>query len=319
MHRLFFRFLGALLLTFPLGVMSTVAQDTTPIASPAMVECVGSEVPPGTPTAMNESASLPAGMEATAEESGPPQVSASPEIPAGEPASADVAARVEATIMNAVSCANSGDFVAFASLFSHDGLMEECGTTNVYDAPACFQGVPMITGVEVSDVQTHEDGRLSADLVLIFGSFVSHERQFLVVADDGSYLLDVSPDLPVAIPQGARVIDSYLVDFHFKLDQESAPAGDIAFNVMNTGEYPHEMVVLKLPEGMTVDDLMNDQSLFDQVEFIGYTFAEPGQTAPPLVLVDMKPGTYTIVCFVDVPDGVPHVMKGMYVEFEVTD
>jgi hypothetical protein len=46
--------------------------------------------------------------------------------------------------------------------------------------------------------------------------------------------------------------------------------------------------------------------------------SEPGQTAMPLVLVDLQPGIYTVVCFVDVPEGVPHVMRGMIVEFEVT-
>lgn len=106
--------------------------------------------------------------------------------------------------------------------------------------------------------------------------------------------------------------------FEFILDQTSAPAGDIAFNVTNTGEYPHEMVILQLPEGVTVEALFEDESLFAQVQFFGFTFAEPGQAAMPLVLVDLPPGTYTVVCFVDVPEGVPHVMRGMVIEFEVT-
>lgn len=320
MRRLIFGLLGALLVSIPLSMMSLVAaQDMTPDASPAMTDCVAPEVPPGTPTPMEESASPEAGMDATPEEMGPPEAMASPDIPVGEPASDDVAAGVEAAIMNAVACANSSDLVAFAALFSPDGLMDECGTTNIYDAPVCFEGIPQITNVEVSDVQTHDDGRVSADLVLTYGSFVSHERQFLVMADDGSYLLDVSPELPVEIPDGATVIDGEMVDFEFKLSETSAPAGDIAFTVTNAGEYPHEMIILQMPEGVTVDALLDDESLFEQVQFLGFTFAEPGETASPLVLVNMQPGTYTIVCFVDVPDGVPHVMRGMVLEFEVTD
>ena len=65
--------------------------------------------------------------------------------------------------------------------------------------------------------------------------------------------------------------------------------------------------------------MFEDESLFEQVQFYGFTFAEPGQTAMPLVLVDLQLGTYTLVCFVDVPEGIPHVMRGMIVEFEVTD
>ncbi|MEJ7901325.1 MAG: hypothetical protein WKF63_05725, partial [Thermomicrobiales bacterium] len=178
---------------------------------------------------------------------------------------------------------------------------------------------PPITSYAVSDVQVHDDGRVSVDLVLQFGSYLTHERQFYVVAEDGSYRLDLSPDLPVEIPEGATVIDGELADYEFILSQASAPAGDIAFNVTNTGEYPHEMVVLQLPEGVTIEALLEDESLFAEVQFFGFTFAEPGQAANPLVLVDLPPGIYTMVCFVDVPEGVPHVMRGMVAEFEVTE
>jgi uncharacterized cupredoxin-like copper-binding protein len=34
--------------------------------------------------------------------------------------------------------------------------------------------------------------------------------------------------------------------------------------------------------------------------------------------LDMRPGRYALVCFVDVPDGVPHVAKGMIKELTVT-
>ena len=319
MRRLFFGFL-AVLLFLPLGVTSGLAaQEATPQASPVIADCVSPEIPPGTPTPHEEEASPAAGdaLEATPEGEISLLPEASPEIPGGEPAPEDVVADVEAASANAISCINAGDYLAFAALLTPDGLMEECGTTNIYDAPACFEGIPAITDSEVSDVQVHEDGRVSADLVLQFGSFVSHERQFFVMMADGTYLLDVSPDLPVDVPEGATVIGGELVDYDFVLSETSAPAGDIAFNVTNNGEYPHEMVVLQLPEGVTVEALLEDESLFAQVQFFGFTFAEPGQTALPLVLIDLPPGTYTLVCFVDVPEGVPHLMRGMVAEFEV--
>jgi hypothetical protein len=304
----------AMVLAIALFSPTVTAQDASPEASPMMGDCVAPDLPPGTPTPMEASPAA----EASPVDAGPPVAEASPAIPVGEPAPDDVTAAVAAATANAIACLNAGDYVAFASLFTPDALMEECGTTNVYDAPMCFEGNPPATMSEISDVQVHEDGRVSADLVLQFGSFVTHERQFFVVADDGTYQLDVSPDLPVEIPEGATVIDGELVDYAFELSQTSASAGDIAFNVTNTGEYPHEMLVLQLPDGVTVDALLEDESLFAQVQFLGFTFAEPGQTANPLVLVDVQPGTYTLVCFVDVPEGMPHVMRGMVLEFEVT-
>ena len=310
----------ALLLACTFFTPAVTAQDASPQAGPLMGDCVAPEIPPGTPTPMEPEASPAVGdtLEATPEGEVEIVPEASPEIPVGEAAPDDVVAAVEAATANAIHCLNGGDVLAFAALQTPDSLLEECGTTNVYDAPMCFEGFPPITRFEVSDVQVHEDGRVSADLILQAGSFLSHERQFFVVADDGSYLLDVSPDLPVAIPEGATVIDGELADFEFILSETSAPAGDIAFNVTNTGEYPHEMVALMLPEGITVEDVFADESLFAQVQFLGFTFAEPGQAANPLVLVDVQPGTYTLVCFVDVPEGIPHVMRGMILEFEVT-
>jgi hypothetical protein len=307
----------ALVLAMALLAPTVTAQDASPQASPVMGECQSPEIPDGTPTPPEASPSAGDALEASPE--GEVQIvpAASPEIPVGEAAPDDVVAAVEAATVNAIHCLNAGDYVAFAALHTPDGLLDECGTTNVYDAPMCFEGIPPVTSYEVSDVQVHEDGQLSADLVLQFGSFVTHERQFFVVADDGTYQLDISPELPVEIPEGATVIDGELVDYAFELRQATAPAGDIAFNVTNNGEYPHEIVVLQLPDGVTVEALFEDESLFEQVQFFGFTFAAPGQTANPLVLRDMQPGTYTLVCFVDVPEGMPHVMRGMVLEFEV--
>jgi hypothetical protein len=267
---------------------------------------------------MEEEASPEAGMEATPAEEGPPPSEASPEIPAGEPEPDDVTAAAEAAVQNFVSCYNAGLYVEFAALHTPDELMAECGTTNVYDGPACFGGTPPVSNVVVSDVQVHDDGRVSADVTYQNGSFVSHERFFFVEGDDGMYLVDITPELPVEVPAGATVIDGEMADYEFILSQNSAPAGDIAFNLTNTGEYPHEMVVFQLPEGVTIEALFEDESVFEQVQFFGFTFAEPGQTALPLVMVDMQPGIYTMICFVDVPEGVPHVMRGMILEFEVT-
>jgi hypothetical protein len=135
---------------------------------------------------------------------------------------------------------------------------------------------------------------------------------------DDFWLLDQSPELPVEIPDGATVVTGELADYEFVLDTTSAPAGTIAFDVTNTGDYPHEIVVLQLPEGITVKDVFADKSLFEQVGFLGATFAMPGEQAAPLVMVDVEPGTYTLICFVDEPEGVPHVARGMILEFEVT-
>jgi hypothetical protein len=310
----------ALLLAASMVAPTVAAQDASPGASPVAGDCVAPEIPAGTPTPMEEEASPAAGdaLEATPEGEVEIVPEASPEIPQGEPAPDDVAADVEAAVQNFAACYNAGEYEKVAALHTPAGLLEECGTANPYDGPACFGGTPPVSNVVVGDVQVHGDGRVSADVTAQVGSFLIHERFFFVRGDDGTYLVDATPDLPVAVPVGATVVAGELADYAFVLSETSAPAGDIAFTVTNTGEYPHELVVLKLPEGVTVEALFEDESLFEQVEFLGFTFAEPGQDASPLVMVDVEPGTYTLVCFVDVPEGIPHVMRGMVLEFEVT-
>ncbi len=116
MRRLFalVAFLLALSLTGP-----AFAQEASPTAG----ECVAPELPPGTPTPMEASPAAGMEMEATPE-AGPPPADAAPEIPVGEAAPDDVVAEVEAATVNAIYCLNSGDVMAFASLFTPDALME---------------------------------------------------------------------------------------------------------------------------------------------------------------------------------------------------
>lgn len=313
-------FIVALLALSLLAPIAT-AQDASPVASPGAAACLAPELPPGTPTPMDMDASPEAEMEeAMASPEGElPVAEASPAIPSGQPASDEQASRVEEALQNLAACSNAGEYVAYAALFTEQGLLEECGTTNIYDAEMCFGGIPPIVDVTVSDVQVHDDGRLSADVTYTVGAMQGHERFFLAEQSDGMLLVDASPELPVAVPENATVISGEMADYEFILSESSAPAGTVAFEVANTGEYPHELVVLQLPEGVTIEQLFADESLFAQVQFFGFTYADPEQDAPPLVLSDLQPGVYTLICFIDEPEGIPHVMRGMVAEFTVTD
>lgn len=225
---------------------------------------------------------------------------------------------MEAAIHNLATCINNGQYVEYAALHTPNALIEDCGTTNPYDGEWCFGGTPFIEVLEITNIQVLDDGRYSAEATYQMGNMLAAE-QFIFVQRDEFLLLDASPELPVDVPEDATAINGEMTEFEFILSDESAPAGSIVFNVTNTGEYTHELVMVQLPEGVTIDDVFADEALFEEVQFQGFTFAGPGEEAKPLVLVDMEPGTYTIVCFVDEPDGVPHVMEGMILEFEVTE
>ena len=207
-----------------------------------------------------------------------------------------------------------------AALFTPNGLMTEFGITNPYDAEMALAGGPPLTLISIEDVQVHDDGRYSADVHLSFGGAqISRERWFLV--DSGDYLLvDETPDVSVETPEGAVTIDAAMVDFAFELSQDTVPANTpLVFKVTNVGEYPHELVIVQLPEGATVEEVLEGTVGFEEIFFVGATYSEGGQPAPDIVLTGLEAGTYTLVCFVDIPEGIPHVARGMIAELTVEE
>jgi hypothetical protein len=319
----------ALLLVAP---AAAVAQDATPAASPAAGPCDAPALPPGTPTPQEPEASPMAGMEMgtpdaveaaeeiaeTAEATEPAAPPATP-MPAGTPADQATADEAIAAVENVVNCANAGNAEAVVALLTTNFLETEFGTGNPYDLLA---ELPLVPGTveSLGDVQTHDDGRVSADVVytgLFFTpNMLSHERWYLI-EEEGYWKVDGVVELPIEA-EGATVVEAEMLDYAFNLSQTSAPAGGpIVFKVRNGGQYPHELVVMRLPEGITADQLLEDESLFEQVQFFGVTFAEGGQQAEDFAMVNLEPGTYTIVCFVDVPEGVPHIARGMVHEFTI--
>jgi uncharacterized cupredoxin-like copper-binding protein len=175
-----------------------------------------------------------------------------------------------------------------------------------------FQGQELRS---VTDVQVHDDGRLRADVTTVVGGTQVDRFRAFFVEREGRLLLDEEKSLPVE--EADVTVEVTMVDFAFELSEDTIPADSmVAFNVVNEGEYLHEFVVVRLPKDLTVDEVLADPSLVEQVQFLGGAFAEPGEV-DHLALVGLEPGTYTAVCFVDVPDGVPHVLYGMVAEFVV--
>ncbi len=78
----------------------------------------------------------------------------------------------------------------------------------------------------------------------------------------------------------------------------------------------HEFVVCRLPGDVAMDAMRQGQ-FSEEFQFVGVTSAAAGQTAAALVLVDLAPGTYAGVCFVDEPQEMLHLARGMIAEFTV--
>jgi hypothetical protein len=102
------------------------------------------------------------------------------------------------------------------------------------------------------------------------------------------------------------------------------PPGRTAFAFENAGRVPHEMILVRLKEGVTLQQVLAAaQEGGDPEEFTeggaAILIAGPGETAGSRTLVELLPGrTYALVCnFQDAADQPPHVALGMTAAIEV--
>ncbi|HWG34517.1 MAG TPA: hypothetical protein VN650_10140 [Gemmatimonadaceae bacterium] len=98
------------------------------------------------------------------------------------------------------------------------------------------------------------------------------------------------------------------------------PAGMTTFKLVNDGKDLHHLSIIRLDSGKTLKDLEAALAL----PAAPPTWAVPmgGPNAPDPTkesnaTLDLTPGNYAMVCFVDVPGGVPHFAKGMIKAFTV--
>lgn len=111
-----------------------------------------------------------------------------------------------------------------------------------------------------------------------------------------------------------------LADYKFNV-QGAISAGKHTVKVENAGPQPHEIEVIRLAPGKTVDDLnawmKNPQGPPPANALGGIDAIVPGTTA--YFTADFTPGDYVFICFLpDSKDGKPHVEHGMIKQFKVS-
>ena len=120
---------------------------------------------------------------------------------------------------------------------------------------------------------------------------------------------------------GATEVPVIMDDYSFGVDS-TLTAGATAFALDNVGEEDHEMVLFKLVDGATLDDVLAAEQAGDNPEQFFTGPPEVGVAGPgeqTFVNTELTPGNYVMVCFIPTPDGVPHVAEGMVTSIEVTD
>lgn len=124
---------------------------------------------------------------------------------------------------------------------------------------------------------------------------------------------------PAALPPGD--IQLGLVDYGFSLSQPPT-AGTHTFAVTNQAQQDHEVVLLRLAPGETIETALAWMAAGEKGPPLahpvgGLTAIAPGQVQN--FTADFTPGTYGLICFVpDVGDGKPHLVHGMTMTFTVS-
>jgi uncharacterized cupredoxin-like copper-binding protein len=124
----------------------------------------------------------------------------------------------------------------------------------------------------------------------------------------------------VAAAADPRVVTVVAREFAFQAPDE-VPAGLVTFQLQNRGTALHHMAIMRLDDGKTLQDLFAAFQAGGAPpawahDVGGPNAPDPGSDSNATLM--LEPGSYALLCFVDMPDHVPHVMKGMAKLLRVT-
>lgn len=224
-----------------------------------------------------------------------------------------------AVAQNIVNCMNASQYSDAVSQTTPAFIQAEFGLSDPEAAQYAFTDFPPFVVESIGNAQQLEPGRFSVELRYrreVGAHMLVHERWIFTEVDGRLLLSDLEP-LPVTLEGDYTEVDVHMTDFAFELSQTSfAPGSTVVFHAANVGDYPHEFVVFRLPEGTDMEAVRQGE-LPDGLQFIGVTSASAGEVATDLVLVDLDAGHYAVICFIGEPEGIPHLARGMVREFRV--
>lgn len=107
--------------------------------------------------------------------------------------------------------------------------------------------------------------------------------------------------------------------YHFEAP-DTVPAGLTTLRLVTKGPELHQLALIRIGGGKTFADFMARlKQAGPPPEWVsmagGVDPPQPGASAE--VTMMLEPGTYAIVCFLQAPDGLPHLVKGEYRELTV--
>lgn len=122
------------------------------------------------------------------------------------------------------------------------------------------------------------------------------------------------PSVTVLDPDATRV-DVEATDYHFEAEFPT-DAGRYSFVMTNAGDEVHLMILVRLEEGATIDEVLASEGEEGVAEVYESDVTPPGGEG--IVTTDLAPGQWVMVCPIPTPDGTPHFAEGMIHEFTIS-
>jgi hypothetical protein len=128
----------------------------------------------------------------------------------------------------------------------------------------------------------------------------------------------VSDDAPAATS-----LDVVATDHHFELSSTTVAAGRVPIELANDGPSPHQLMVVRLDEGVTKADYL---AAFEEGETVanelvtqagGVNAVDPGTRGTGYA--GLEPGAHLVLCYLPTPEGAAHLQEGMVAELTVVD
>lgn len=298
-----------------------VAQDGTSAATPA---------PPSACTIPSTRIDLdnPPTAEATPSDATP---DATPVSDGATPdATSDTADPLTAELLGVANtvagCLNEREVETYAMITSDDYRADLFGLDEPLSEAAYEEYASTLPDVDhrivtLDDVEIVDDATVTATVTYVTAyqqrtatwTFIQRE-----VDGDLAWVLDREEPLAPVVPEDAAEVAIGIEDNRYDLSRDSIETPDVVFTLTNDDDVDHEALVLRFDDDTTTDDLLRapGPSLPEGVTFIGQATI-PDDADGTMVLADLPPGTYTIVCLLPDEEGLPHLASGMVAEFTV--
>jgi hypothetical protein len=245
----------------------------------------------------------------------------------------EVAAQIDQVVRSLAACLTEGDFEGVAELTTADFRGDAYGggeRLSRSDYLALAQGAPVVPVriLAISHPVFNGMRTVAADVEFVAGHQLRLERWTFVFRETNLSEISASP-IPASVtgtgrwlahhieplepnaPQNAATIQATLREYSISLSSRTVHNDQLVINARNAGREAHEMLVLRLLDGSTTAGLLRpaENGFPSSIEVAGQMSLLPGETRS-LVLVDLEPGRYTIVCLFPDASGVPHLAYG---------